>query len=172
MSGQVEMTNPVDTSVGGMRGHLLRRGVHLSMIGIPYLYFVHGENVADALGLSLPQVVSSVVLIALVLESVRLKLGLTVFGQRDYEAKQVSALAWGAIGVGFVLLLVPHEAYAWPLIASLALGDPFMGNSEERSLPTAKSWPMRHSSSLPSGLSPRSNLAHRSGWRSCLPRSA
>jgi hypothetical protein len=127
MSGQVEMTNPVDTSVGGMRGHVLRRGVHLSMIGIPYLHFVHGENVADALGLSLPQVVSSVVLIALVLESVRLKLGLTVFGQRDYEAKQVSALAWGAIGVGFVLLLVPHEAYAWPLIASLALGDPFMG---------------------------------------------
>lgn len=127
MSGQVEMTNPVDTSVGGMRGHLLRRGIHLSMIGIPYLYFVHGENVADALGRSLPQVVSSVVLIALILESARLKLGLTVFGQRDYEAKQVSALAWGAIGVGFVLLLVPHEAYAWPLIASLALGDPFMG---------------------------------------------
>ena len=55
MSGQVEMTNPVDTSVGGMRGHLLRRGVHLSMVGIPYLYFAHGENVADTVGVSLPQ---------------------------------------------------------------------------------------------------------------------
>ena len=133
MSGQVEMTNPVDTSVGGMRGHLLRRGVHLSMIGIPYLYFVHGENVADALGLSLPQVVSSVVLIALVLESVRLKLGLTVFGQQ--LAKQVSALAWGAIGMGFVLLPC-HEAYAWPSSHRWPLGTRSWGNSE-RELPTA-----------------------------------
>jgi len=127
MDGQVEMTNPVDTSVGGMRGHVLRRGVHLGMVGIPYLYFAHGEAVADAVGLELPQVVAGVVLIALLLESLRLKLGLTVFGQRDYEAHQVSALAWGAVGVGFVLLLTPHEAYVWPLIASLALGDPLMG---------------------------------------------
>ena len=134
MSGQVEMTNPVDTSVGGMRGHLLRRGVHLSMIGIPYLYFAHGESVADRVGVSLPQVVAGVVLFALVLEGLRLKLGLTVFGQRDYEANQVSALAWGAVGVGFVLLLVPHEAYAWPLIASLALGDPLMGELRRKEM--------------------------------------
>lgn len=134
MSGQVEMTNPVDTSVGGMRGHLLRRGVHLSMVGIPYLYFVHGESVADRLSASLPQVVAGVVLIALALEGLRLKMGLTIFGQRDYEANQVSALAWGAVGVGFVLLLVPHEAYAWPLIASLALGDPLMGELRRKGI--------------------------------------
>ena len=134
MSGQVEMTNPVDTSVGGMRGHLLRRGVHLSMVGIPYLYFVHGESVAGRLSASLPQVVAGVVLIALALEGLRLKMGLTIFGQRDYEANQVSALAWGAVGVGFVLLLVPHEAYAWPLIASLALGDPLMGELRRKGI--------------------------------------
>lgn len=134
MSGQVEMTNPVDTSVGGMRGHLLRRGVHLSMIGIPYLYFAHGESVAGTVGVSLPQLVAGVVLAALLLEGLRLKLGLTVFGQRDYEANQVSALAWGAVGVGFVLLLVPHEAYAWPLIASLALGDPLMGELRRKEM--------------------------------------
>ena len=74
------------------------------------------------------------VLFALVLEGLRLKLGLTVFGQRDYEANQVSALAWGAVGVGFVLLLVPHEAYAWPLIASLALGDPLMGELRRKDM--------------------------------------
>jgi len=134
MSGQVEMTNPVVTSVGGMRGHLLRRGVHLSMIGIPYLYFAHGESVAGTVGVSLPQVVAGVVLAALLLEGLRLKLGLTVFGQRDYEANQVSALAWGAVGVGFVLLLVPHEAYAWPLIASLSLGDPLMGELRRKDM--------------------------------------
>ncbi len=134
MNGQVELTNPVDTSVGGMRGHILRRGVHLSMVGIPYLYFAHGESVANALNTDLPRVVASVVLIALVLEGIRLKIGLTVFGQRDYEANQVSALAWGAVGIGFVLLLVPHEAYAWPLIASLALGDPLMGELRRKGM--------------------------------------
>ena len=138
MSGQVEMTNPVDTSVGGMRGHLLRRGVHLSMIGIPYLYFQHGASVADALGMELNQVVAGVVLFAMVLEGLRLRLGLTVFGQRDYEAHQISALAWGAVGVGFVLLLVPHEAYAWPLIASLSLGDPLMGEMRRKGLGSAQ----------------------------------
>lgn len=138
MSGQVEMTNPVDTSVGGMRGHLLRRGVHLSMIGIPYLYFQHGASVADALGMELNQVVAGVVLFAMVLEGLRLRLGLTVFGQRDYEAHQISALAWGAVGVGFVLLLVPHEAYAWPLIASLSLGDPLMGEMRRKDLGSAQ----------------------------------
>lgn len=127
MSEQVEMTNPVDTSVGGMKGHILRRTIHLSMILIPYVYFAHGESVAESVDLTLQQVVASVILIALAAEAIRLKLGITIFGQRDYEAKQISALAWGAIGVGLVLLLVPHKAYAWPIIASLALGDPFMG---------------------------------------------
>ena len=83
------MTNPVDTSVGGMRGHLLRRGVHLSMIGIPYLYFQHGASVANALGMELPQVVAGVVLLGLVLEGLRLRMGLTVFCQRGYEAHQI-----------------------------------------------------------------------------------
>ena len=136
MSGQVEMTNPVDTSVGGMRGHVLRRSVHLGMMGIPFLFFEFGESVADSLSLELNQVVAGVVLIALVLEAVRLRIGLTVFGQRDYEAHQISALAWGAVGIGFVLLLVPIEAYAWPLIASLALGDPLMGELRRKDVGT------------------------------------
>ena len=94
---------------------------------LPFVYFAFGESVADSIGWELQQVVAGVVLFALVAEGIRLKLGITVFGQRDYEAKQVSALAWGAVGVGFVLLLAPHEAYAYPLILSLALGDPLMG---------------------------------------------
>ena len=91
-----------------------------------YLYFELGDGLADGLGMSCPR-------LSLAWSCWRWCWkgfdcdGLTVFGQRDYEANQVSALAWGAVGVGFVLLLVPHEAYAWPLIASLSFGDPLMG---------------------------------------------
>jgi len=134
MNGQVELTNPVDTSIGGMRGHLLRRGIHLGMSFLPFIYFAYGEHVADAIGLSLDQLVASVLLVAMTGEGIRLRLGFTVFGQRDYEANQISALAWGAIGVGMVFLLAPTEAYAWPLILSLSLGDPLMGELRRKGM--------------------------------------
>ena len=134
MNGQVELTNPVETSIGGMRGHLLRRGIHLGMSFLPFIYFAYGEHVADAVGLSLDQVVASVLLVAMTGEGIRLRLGFTVFGQRDYEANQISALAWGAIGVGMVFLLAPTEAYAWPLILSLSLGDPLMGELRRKGI--------------------------------------
>ena len=54
-------------------------------------------------------------------------MGWTIVGQRSYEAKQVSALAWGALGVGMVFLLTPEPEYAYPLILSLSLGDPLLG---------------------------------------------
>ena len=73
------------------------------------------------------EVVSIVILIAIFGEAIRLKLGFTIFGQREYEAKQVSALAWGGLAVGMVLLLAPVKQYAYPLIFTLSFGDPFMG---------------------------------------------
>ena len=136
MSGQVELTNPVETSVGGMNGHILRRVIHLSMAAIPLLYFRLGDDVASKVSMELDQVVASVVLFALIAESIRLRYGITIFGQRDYEAKQVSALAWGAFGIGMVLLLAPHEAYAYPLIISLAFGDPLMGELRRKGIGT------------------------------------
>ena len=138
MSDQVELTNPVDTSVGGMKGHILRRTIHIGMCAIPFVYFSWGENVSSKLDMELQQIVASVILIALVAESIRLKFGITIFAQRDYEAKQISALAWGAFGIGMVLLLAPHEAYAYPLILSLALGDPLMGELRRKGIESRK----------------------------------
>lgn len=132
MSDQVEMTNPVDQSIGGMSGHVLRRVIHLSMSFIPVLYFEFGEATADAVSLSLSQLVSVVILVAIMGEGLRLKFGVTIIGQRAYEAKQVSALAWGAIAVGMVLLLAPEKAYAYPLILSLSLGDPLLGEMRRK----------------------------------------
>ena len=132
MSAQVELTNPVDLSVGGMRGHVFRRSIHVGMAIVPWAYFSHGEAVANAASLSLPQLVAALMLALLCAEAIRLRLGITIFGQRDYEATQLSALMWGSISLGFVFLLVPDEAYAWPLVLSLALGDPLMGEMRRK----------------------------------------
>ena len=134
MSHQVEMTNPVETSVGGMRGHVLRRSVHLGMVAIPFAYFEFGPSVAETLQVSVDQLVAGFVLLLVVVEALRLRLGITVFGQRDYEANQISALAWGGFAIGMVLLLAPAPGYAWPLIVSLALGDPFMGELRRKGM--------------------------------------
>ena len=136
MSDQVELTNPIELSIGGVSGHLLRRGIHLAMSFLPFLYFEFGEDVADMVSLTLEQVVSCVILIAIVGESLRLRMGWTIVGQRSYEAKQVSALAWGALGVGMVFLLTPNPAYAYPLILSLSLGDPLLGELRRKGVST------------------------------------
>ena len=127
MSEQVELTNPVDLSVGGVYGHIFRRVFHISMFIIPVIFFEFGESFADSLGYTLPEVVSIVILVAIFGEAIRLKFEFTIFGQREYEAKQVSALAWGGLAIGMVLLLAPIKQYAYPLIFSLSFGDPFMG---------------------------------------------
>ena len=136
MSDQVELTNPIELSVGGVSGHLLRRGIHLAMSFLPFLYFEFGEDVADMASLTLEQVVSCVILLAVFGEALRLRMGLTIVGQRSYEAKQVSALAWGALGVGMVFLLTPEPAYAYPLILSLSLGDPLLGELRRKGFST------------------------------------
>ncbi len=136
MSDQVELTNPVELSVGGMSGHILRRAIHLAMSFLPLLYFEFGEDVAEAVSLTLEQVVSVIILIAVAGEALRLRMGWTIVGQRSYEAKQVSALAWGALGVGMVFLLAPNPAYAYPLILSLSLGDPLLGELRRKGVST------------------------------------
>ena len=85
MSEQVELTNPVDLSVGGMGGHIFRRAVHLAMSFLPLIYFEWGQSVSEQLGLTLPQFVSVVVFVLIGAEAIRLKFGLTVYGQRKYE---------------------------------------------------------------------------------------
>jgi hypothetical protein len=126
--GMVPLTDPVNTAVGGMGGHLLRRSIHLGMCAIPWAVYVHGGRAADLLGLAdVAQVVSAFVLLVVLAEALRLRFGITVFGQREYEATQVSALAWGAVAIGVVLLALPEAKFGAPLILSLAFGDPLLG---------------------------------------------
>ena len=128
MSDQIELTDPVDHSVGGMYGHMFRRGFHIGMSIIPFIYFEFGEKIADYFSVTVIQVVSFLTLVLVFGEALRLKLGITIFGQRDYESKQVSALAWGGFAVGMTFLILPeHPELVWPLILSLSLGDPFLG---------------------------------------------
>ena len=128
MSDQVELTDPVDHSVGGMYGHLFRRVFHISMSLIPLVYYKYAEPLSEYLSMNELQLVSLLTLSLVFAEGIRLKFEITIFGQRDYEAKQVSALAWGAFAIGLTFLaLSEYPELVWPLVLSLSLGDPFLG---------------------------------------------
>ncbi len=119
-------------SVGGFPGHLLRRITHVSLAIIPWIYYWHGEAIAGKVGSTAQHVAFIVLGIIIVAELVRLKIGFTIFGQRAYEANQLSALFWGAVSVVVALAFSPlvgvmGAALGTPLVLGLAFGDPVMG---------------------------------------------
>ena len=133
----------VKHSVGGRKGHIFRRIFHISMIAIPWLYYTHGEAIGDLASLSPTQFISVVGFAAIILESLRIKFGILIVGQREYEKHQTSALAWGALSIVLTIVaLSPWEGSGdthagWltiPIILSLAFGDPAMGEARRMSL--------------------------------------
>lgn len=117
---------------GGYVGHIIRRLIHVAMIIIPWLYYWYGNTLADLLRLSKQRLVLIGLLIVLIADALRLQRGWLIVGQRHYETKQLSAFAWGAIGIAIVLLATPEignygAGLGFPLIASLALVDPLLG---------------------------------------------
>lgn len=122
-------------SVGGIRGHAFRRITHLSMSLVPIIYYIEGENVAAVIQVNTHQLVSLVCITILLLEAIRLKFEIVVIGQRSYESKQVSALAWGALSTSLVFLIAPEGdlsgiksgLFGIPLIFGVTFVDPLMG---------------------------------------------
>lgn len=122
---------------GGTTGHWFRRLIHLTMAIVPVIYYWFATSIADFFHLTINQIVSLCILIILLLETFRLYQGWTVFGQRDYEAKQISAFAWSGFSVCLVLLIAPKfglhgAAIGAPLIWSMGFADPLMGECRRK----------------------------------------
>lgn len=122
-------------SRGGLWAHILRRVVHLASILILWLYYQYGSKLAHWIGISLPQLVWSCLGIILILEALRLYRGWTVFGQRHYEQKRLSAFAWGVIGMTLVIIFAPGKQFAIPIICAYAIGDPLLGELRRAKFP-------------------------------------
>ena len=128
----------VEHSVGGFGGHAFRRLTHVSMAAIPLIYYTRGDDLTGYFSVGLDELVSYVFILVLVIETVRLRFGIVIVGQREYESKQISAFAWGAFAVCLALLVTGMEPFASgsgiksgiygiPLIFGLTFVDPLMG---------------------------------------------
>ena len=124
-----------------MNFHALRRIIHMTIVLVPFLYYYYGNTVANYVGFSKKVIVLFILFIILCFEFFRIKKQWRVFGQRPYEAHQISAAVWASISISFVLLLTPEvgrhgAALSAPLIISLALVDPFLGEFRELKIPS------------------------------------
>ena len=137
MESKVEdiFVDHVDHSVGGFGGHAFRRLTHISMAIVPFLYYIHGDRISSWFSLGPTQFVSCFCILILAIELGRLKTGIVIIGQREYESNQISALAWGTIAVALALLIAPEGdgsglesgIYGIPLILGMTVVDPLMG---------------------------------------------
>ena len=127
-------------SVGGDYGHIFRRFTHVSMALIPVLYYVYGQEISSQLNLDPQEFVSLTCVAILLVEAIRLKSGIVIVGQREYEASQISALAWGTFAVSIALLMAPTMGregiqagvFGIPIILGLCIVDPIMGEVKRR----------------------------------------
>ena len=130
----------VESTIGGARGHVLRRITHLSMIILPFIYYWHGNQIAELVTeiIEIETSREGVVLIALsllvIIEAIRLFFGIAILGQRTYEKRQISALAWGGISVCICFLFAPLGGYkdayiGLPIIFTISIVDPLLGET-------------------------------------------
>lgn len=130
----------VKQTIGGVKGHWMRRLVHVTMIILPVLYFHYGAVWAGFLALTPVQLLMAVLLVILLFEALRLHFGWLLFGQRAHERYLPSSFVWGAGAICITMAGVPggYEngfAFALPLIAVLAIVDPLVGECRRLQCP-------------------------------------
>ena len=132
----------LENTIGGKNGHIFRRLIHLSMIVFPFVYYWYGNQISEYLTtvfereISRESVVTFLLIFIVIVEFGRLFLGITIFGQRDYEKKQISALAWGGVSICICFLFAPlggyKEAYiGLPIIFTISIVDPLLGETRK-----------------------------------------
>ena len=128
----------LENTIGGKKGHVFRRFIHVSMMIFPIIYYWYGSDIADFLSeffdlvITREKIIVTLLILIVMAELGRLFFGLTIFGQRTYEEKQISALAWGGFSICLCFLFAPLGGYkgsyiGLPIIITISLVDPLLG---------------------------------------------
>jgi hypothetical protein len=115
-------------TTGGFYGHLLRRLIHL-FCGplLCWLYYFHSAALLQWLDLSSAELVIALFSLTAVVEAARIHLAIVPIGMRDFEDRQISSATWALFGFYIVFLFLNKPNYAVPIVFSLALVDPIIG---------------------------------------------
>lgn len=108
-------------------GEKVRRTVHLCLAGLIIYYWLPTR----ILYIEKRYLVVLLMIGVLLSDLFRIHRNISVFGERRYERKRISALSWVAIGVGIGFLYFPRYIVV-PSIVSMALIDPLLGHLRRR----------------------------------------
>lgn len=121
--------------------HIYRRLIHISMMLIPWIFEGYVQYIQPLMPISNLTFGLLLIMLAISVESIRLYFGTLFFAQRPYERHQLSSLFWTACAILAVLAFTPEYhgsilPYTFPLITSMAIGDPLLGECRAYKLPT------------------------------------
>ncbi len=133
--GDIAFNTAPGGTVGGAKGYWFRRIFHVGIIAWPLLYFYALPHIHLPYHTTPHALILAIGALLLLVEVLRLKLGITVVGHREHEKHHPSSFFWGAIAICIVLLTMPLPL-ALPIIASCALVDPLLGELRRTRLPS------------------------------------
>ena len=77
------------------KAHMARRIYHVIIFTIaPILYLWTAQEIADGINVSVPKILSFLILLAIIIEFIRIKKRWIIFGMREYERDHICAQAW------------------------------------------------------------------------------
>lgn len=105
--------------------HRARRIYHVfTFTFCPILYYWTAPWISDKIGVSVPKILSFLILVAILAECIRLKKRWIMWGMRGYERDHISAQTWGVVSTLIVFLLAFPRTYSIaPVIVSLDNGE-------------------------------------------------
>jgi hypothetical protein len=119
---QYEVNGNIRYSIS-RKEHILRRTIHLTS-GLVIIYYLFPRTF-----LFLPMKLWLIILLGLVpllIEIIRLRGGLLLFGQRGFERTNIGSFAWALWASGALMIVFPQEI-AVPVILVYTVMDPLIG---------------------------------------------
>ena len=116
------------------KAHLFRRSIHISLALTPWI-FLPFKNIP-----SINLILFDGMMIAWILEVIRLKQGKLWFGQRPHEQNQFSSWVWTITALSILFIMLPELKDHAPIIIGCALADPLIGSCRLHQVPRHISW--------------------------------
>lgn len=112
------------------RPSFFRRAFHLASP-----FFLVYYTVPSDIGIGIPKqyVLISILSGLIIIEIMRIAFSVRLFGMREYEARKLSAYAWGAIGLSLGFLFFPMK-FVVPLFVGMAWVDPLCNWARQRNV--------------------------------------
>merc|ERR1719474_2505055 len=90
-TGDTFLSAKVNGTIGGKKGHIARRIYHVMVFGTAPVLFFYLHSLALSWHTTPIKIVSVCTILIILIEAIRLKFGIIIFGMREYERDVISA---------------------------------------------------------------------------------